>query len=544
MTLLLRPSLMTLGLTGLIFASGMPLAAQITWDREFYDLGGARFDLPEADLILPLPCNGGAMAFQRITVAVDAGDPLADRRIRLGQSGTQVGYLDYLREEFLRGAFTSPDGSSQYYIARYELTELQYAAISDPDCANQPTPSVRLTVPKLGLSWFEATDIARMYTEWLRTAAPDALPRQNDQPAYLRLPTEPEWEFAARGGEAIDPLDFSAVRPPMEGDLQAYAQFEQTGPTPVGAKGPNPLLLFDMLGNAEELMLEPFRLNAVGHTHGQVGGIVTRGGSYGGTADDMRSSRRSEWPPYNSRTGLAQAQETFGMRLVVAAHVLTDGALVDAVQQSWRARFEGDTMSDAATLPREALQALIDAELDPARKAALEAMQFRLTEAQAAADMATRAQVAATLQMATVMLDNIRLQDGRIDGMTDYLGVLDSQIAGIEANAIGAAAETVAQALAEAKNSRTGFETTIATLTVLRRDLLSSYREALNLLATADSAWFESEFSVLQDKLAQRGNAALAQSARWMRADLGVFRDNPDMDAEILLSLTREISEE
>ncbi len=525
-----------------VLATGSTARAEISWDRDLYDLGGARFDLPVADLILPLPCNGGAMAFQRISVAVDTGDPLSDRRVRLGQSGTQVGYLDYLREEYLRGAFTSDSGSTHYYIGRYELTELQYAALTDPDCSNQPEPSVRLTVPKLGLSWFEATEVARRYTEWLRREAPDALPQQDGQPGYLRLPTEPEWEFAARGGEAVDPLDFGALRPPMDGDLGGYAQFDQTGPTPVGAKSPNALMLFDMLGNAEELMLEPFRLNAVGHSHGQIGGIVTRGGAFSGTADDMRSSRRTEWAPYNSRTGMAQIQDTFGMRLVIAAHVLTDGAVVDAVRASWQARFAGENLSQAVQSPQEALQALIDAELDPARKAALESMQFLLAEAQANADLAAEAQIAATLEMATVMLENIRLQDGRIANMSDYLGVLDTQIAGIADNAIGAEEGAVAQALSAAEASRSDFETTIASLSVLRRDLLSSYREALDLLASVEQTRIDAAFAVFAEKMVQRGNATLAQAALWLRDDLGEFRNNPDMDADILLTLAREVS--
>ena len=56
------------------------------WPVEQYDPAK---DAP-ADLLLPMPC-GGQMAFQKVVVPLDASDPLADRRVRLGQSLASLG---------------------------------------------------------------------------------------------------------------------------------------------------------------------------------------------------------------------------------------------------------------------------------------------------------------------------------------------------------------------------------------------------------------------------------------------------------------------
>lgn len=73
-------------------AGGPPALAQggqSAWPVDLYD-PGAKAHGP-ADLILPLPC-GGAMAFQQVDLPMAAGDPLADLRLRLGQSAEAMGF--------------------------------------------------------------------------------------------------------------------------------------------------------------------------------------------------------------------------------------------------------------------------------------------------------------------------------------------------------------------------------------------------------------------------------------------------------------------
>ena len=60
---------------------------------------------------------------------------------------------------------------------------------------------------------------------------------------------------------------------------------------------PNPLGLYDMLGNVEQWVLDPYRLNRVGRLQGMPGGLVARGGSYATPIEELRTSMRAEIPP-------------------------------------------------------------------------------------------------------------------------------------------------------------------------------------------------------------------------------------------------------
>jgi hypothetical protein len=378
------------------------------WDAKFYNPKPA----PD-DLTLPLPC-GGAMVFRPIATPAE-DTPLADRPMRLGGADQETGYADYMRRAYILGSLAGPDGGRLYYLGKYEVTRDQWTAVIAETC---PKPNMGGRRPQSSVSWFDAIDYSRRLTEWLLKNRPDALPDEGDTKAYLRLPTEVEWEYAARGGAAVSEAEFRERLFPMSGDLKTYAWYQ--GPqsannqlNPVGLLEPNPLGLYDVLGNVEELVLEPFHMNRVGREHGQPGGFVTKGGSFRDPAARLRTAMRIENPFFDKTTGKATAFDRFGFRLVLAAPVTTSLARTNELKAGWLA-----ATAARVELPEDpllAVKSLADETTDVEVRARLEAIEELVgTERTRRADLEDRALRSALLTGA-LLVRSLRDDRNRIE---------------------------------------------------------------------------------------------------------------------------------
>src|SRR5690606_2360169 len=152
----------------------------------------------------------------------------------------------------------------------------QYQALTEATCT---TPKNTLVVPQTEISWMDAIRVSDLYNQWLRDNAADKLPKEDGLAGFVRLPTEIEWEYAARGGSSLSSAEFRDVRYPMRGgmnDYEGYAGSQSSNGAVqlMGRLEPNPLGLHDILGNVDEMILEPFRLNKLDRQHGQAGGFV------------------------------------------------------------------------------------------------------------------------------------------------------------------------------------------------------------------------------------------------------------------------------
>ena len=118
--------------------------------------------------------------------------------------------------------------SSGFEIGKYEVTQAQWIAVMGSNPSRFQGPEL----PVENVSWHAASEfLARL--------------NRAGGPYLYRLPTEAEWEYAARAG----------VRDQRIGDLKDIAWYganSEDGPHAVGTKQPNAWGLHDMLGNVWE----------------------------------------------------------------------------------------------------------------------------------------------------------------------------------------------------------------------------------------------------------------------------------------------------
>jgi len=150
-----------------------------------------------------------------------------------------------------------------------------------------------MDMPVIHVSWYDAMN----YCKWL----------SKETGQKFRLPTEAEWEFAARGGNNSNQYLYSG-----DNEIDQVGWFEvnsKENVAKVGQKRPNELGLYDMSGNVMEWCYDFYRDNYYADTKrdnifGPDAGTekVARGGSWFTPNSLCRSTFRMAYPP-NSRGG-------------------------------------------------------------------------------------------------------------------------------------------------------------------------------------------------------------------------------------------------
>jgi len=156
------------------------------------------------------------------------------------------------------------------------------------DAYGKKHPPAEDNYPVTHVSWDDATN----YCKWLSSQTGKA----------FRLPTDAEWEYAAKGGSKSMGYSYSGSN--NLADVGWYSKNSNYKSHPVGQKPPNELGLYDMAGNVAEwcqdIYMENYFLFSTpvdpqGPTEGKQ--RVFRGGSFFGPDNSCLSDDRNSYDP-------------------------------------------------------------------------------------------------------------------------------------------------------------------------------------------------------------------------------------------------------
>lgn len=296
----------------------------------------------EGDLIIPGP-DGYVFAFRPVNICASgngADGPLSGVRFIMGDPSGD--FRSPPTAVVIGGAFEKETGSQKcwtYYLGKYEITRGQYAAVMGQNAMPPIKESEDLNLPVANISYFDAMRFVDALNMWFYSNSMQNLPHSGPYPGFVRLPTEVEWEFGARGGQNTEAVVFDASHPYGD-ELAAYEWF--AGPNsshnrikPVGALKPNPLGIHDMLGNVREMTLSQYHVE---YYQGRTGGFAARGGHYLVAEKDISCALRTEEPYYLGSVAKGMRpnlKPTMGMRLCMSAPVLTDRDSIAAIEDAW-----------------------------------------------------------------------------------------------------------------------------------------------------------------------------------------------------------------
>ena len=463
------------------------------------------------DIILPMPC-GLSMVFK--LVAVPAKGLLWDMPMRPGVDDSahqDRAFYDRRYNTALSGAFTledlpaawrkqAPQGQNYFYlVAKYEVSNLQWHAVMDNACPDTANPGADAARPATDMSWYDAVDFTRRYTTWLLQNAPDSLPRfAGDQRnvGFVRLPTETEWEYAARGGQTAGSQlllqeDFFAL--PTGESKADYAVYRPEqgaraeGMANIGSRKPNPLGIYDTAGNAAEMVLDAFRFSMAGRLHGSAGGFVRKGGSFLSGDAEILPGRREEMPFFLT-DGPAHARD-LGFRPVISGINTPGGGRPQELTAEWNKAGEklAPLAQDGQTArnPLDELDRLLAAAPDEASRKNLQDLRNTIKENNIMLERQKQLEAQSLLRTGVYMIETIRNYSSRRNSLKTQIESMERE----KASAKGAALEKLKQILDTANRGLVMLDTSIEkSLTFYRSKVEESALLAPEVLAAADAS--------------------------------------------------------
>ena len=186
--------------------------------------------------------------------------------------------------------------TNNYYIGKYEVAQALWQAVM----GSNPSGFKGDNLPVEEVSWNECQDFISKL---------NAMTGKR-----FRLPTEAEWEYAARDGNKSRGYQYSGSN--TLGDVAWYSGNSSSRTHAVGTKQPNELGIYDMAGNVWEWCQDWYGSYSSSPQTNPTGAVnelypVYRGGSWNSSARDCRTSYRDYFTPVFRNIDL-------GLRLVLS----------------------------------------------------------------------------------------------------------------------------------------------------------------------------------------------------------------------------------
>ena len=406
----------------LLISIGMSLFPFISyaepWDTSFYNPKPSN-----DDVILPMPCDGSLVMKK---VYTPTNKPLDDIKVILGSNQKELGFAEYATPNYISGSF-SDNGKERYYlIGKYEVTALQYQSVMNDTC---PSAKILLIFPVTNISWFDAIAFTDKYNRWLIENQTKTKLNKIPQ-GYFRLPNNTEWEYAARGGTKVTESEFRENHFPMTANLENYAWFSGAKSANgklqlIGRLQPNPLDIYDILGNANEMMFDSFRMNKLDRYHGQEGGMIVRGGSYLTPESSITTAFRTEKPYYDDK-GAYKSQDV-GFRLVYTTSVMNSSEAVKVLDKQWSELGNETTSSANGNIVNE-LEKITKQVDDEKTKKELNQLNTLLRSANQARDEQRNRSIQSALQLGAFLCANVSDLNSKFEYNNNLYNTMTNEI--------------------------------------------------------------------------------------------------------------------